>query len=239
MRISGSGKLSGGKIDEELHTSGSTRIEGDFECNGFKSSGSFRGSGNLTVHGDIRSSGSFRLEGSIHGDGDIGSSGSTRVEGEISIQGYFKSSGSLRVGDNIKALEGLNFSGSSNIRGNIISERGILISGSTTIYGDINGVVIDIGVGRVLGSRGAFKHPIKVYGNVFATKSVNLVKTFVEGDVKGRNVIIERNTEILGRVYYVDTIEINEKSILNHDPIQISAEELDSSENVNKQDIKY
>lgn len=238
MRITGSGRLSGGKIDEELYTSGSTRINGDFECNGFKSSGSFRGLGNLTVHGDIKSSGSFRLEGSIHGDGDAHSSGSTRVSGEILIKGYFKSSGSLRVGDNIEALEGLNYSGSSNIRGNIYSERGILISGSTTIYGNVNGKVIDIGVGRVLGSRGAFKHPIKVYGNVIGDKSVNLVRTFVEGDVKGRYVIIGKKTEIIGQVYYVDTIEKNENSILHHDPIQISAEELDSQTTINEQNFK-
>ena len=233
MKISGSGRLSGGKIDEELHTSGSTRIDGDFECNGFKSSGSFRGSGNLTVHGDIKSSGSFRLEGSIHGDGDVGSSGSTRIGGELSIKGYCKSSGSLRVGDNIEALEGINFSGSSNVKGNLFSERGILLSGSTTIYGNVNGNVIDIGVGRVLGSRGAFKHPVKVYGNVFASKSVNLVRTLVEGDVRGRHVIIGKNSEIIGKVFYVESIEISERSTLN-DPIQISAEELDGSKNINK-----
>ncbi|MBY8984577.1 MAG: hypothetical protein KGD65_05910 [Candidatus Lokiarchaeota archaeon] len=238
MKISGSGKLSGGKIDEELYTTGSTRIEGDFECDGFKSSGSFRGSGNLIVHGDIKSSGSFRLEGSINGDGDVGSSGSTRVGGKISILGYFKSSGSLRVGDNIKALEGINFSDSSNIRGNIYSERGILISGSTTVYGNVDGNVIDLGVGRVLGSRGAFKHPVKVYGSVHASKSVNLVRALVEGDVRGKHVIIGKNTEILGKVYYVDTIEKHEKSILNHDPIQISAKELDNQTTINKQNLK-
>jgi cytoskeletal protein CcmA (bactofilin family) len=238
MRISGAGRLSGGKIDEELHTSGSTRISGNFECNGFKSSGSFRGSGNLIVHGDLSSSGSFRLGGSIYGDGDAGSSGSTRIGGELSILGYLKSSGSLRVGNHIKALEGIKFSGSSVVRGNVFSERGILLSGSTTIHGDVNGAVIDIGVGRGLGSRGAFKHPVKIYGNVFASKSVNLVRALVQGDVKGRHVIIGRNSEILGKVYYVDDIQINERCRLNHDPIQISAEELGVTRNMNKKDLE-
>lgn len=238
MRISGSGRLSAGKINEELHTSGSARIEGDFECNGFQSSGSFRGSRNLTVHGDIRSSGSFRLAGSIYGDGDARSSGSSRVGGKISIKGSFGSSGSLRVGDKIEALQGIKFSGSSNVRGSLFSERSIEVSGSTTIYGDVSGSNIFIQVGRVLGGRSAFKHPVKVYGHIFGRNSVNLIRTLVEGDVKGRNVIIGRNTEILGKVYYVDSIEINEKSILNHDPIQISAEELDRPNNMNRQDLK-
>jgi cytoskeletal protein CcmA (bactofilin family) len=236
MRISGSGRLSAGKINEELHTSGSTRIDGSFECNGFQSSGSFRGSGNLTVHGDIRSSGSFRLAGSINGDGDARSSGSSRVGGEISIKGAFGSSGSLRVGDKIEALQGIKFTGSSHVRGGLTSERSIEISGSTTIYGDIKGFNIYIQVGRILGGRSAFKHPVKVYGCILGRNSVNLVRTLVEGDVKGRNVLIGRNTEILGRVYYVDNIEISEKSMLNHAPVQISIEELVSPKNMNRQD---
>jgi hypothetical protein len=160
------------------------------------------------------------------------------VEGEILIKGSFKSSGSLRVGDNIEALEGLHFSGSSTVKGNIFSKRGIKISGSTTIQGNVSGVVIDIGVGRVLGSRGAFKHPVKVYGNVIGNKTVNLVRTFVEGDVKGRYVILGKNTEIIGKVYYVDTIEVHEQSRLNHAPIQISAEKLDNQTTMNKQDLE-
>jgi len=239
MKISGSGRLSAGKINEELYTSGSTRIEGDFECNGFRSSGSFRGSGDLTIHGDLKSSGSFRLVGSIHGDGDMRSSGSARVDGEISIKGKLESSGSLRVGKKIEALSGIKFTGSSKVKGSLFSERSIEITGSTTIYGDVEGSNIYIQVGRVSGGRRAFKHPVKVYGNIFGRKSVNLVRTLVDGDVKGRDVIVGRNTEILGQVYYVDNIEINEKSILNHDPIQISSEELDIPRKMNKQDLKY
>ena len=239
MKISGSGRLSAGKINEELHTSGSTRIDGHFECNGFRSSGSFRGSGNLTVHGDIRSSGSFRLEGSIYGDGDARSSGSSRVGGEISIKGSFGSSGSLRVGDKIEALQGIKFSGSSNVKGDLLSERSINITGSTTIYGDVKGNNVDINVGRILGGRRAFKHPSKVYGNVFANYRVNLVRTLVEGDVRGRDVIIGRNTEIIGKVYYIDTIDVNEKCILNHEPVQISREVLNGPKNKNNQDFNY
>jgi cytoskeletal protein CcmA (bactofilin family) len=235
MKISGSGRLSAGKINEELHTSGSARIDGNFECNGFSSSGSFRGSGNLTVHGDIRSSGSFRLTGSIYGDGDARSSGSARIDGEISIRGTIGSSGSLRVGNTIKALQGIKFSGSSIVKGDLLSERSIQITGSTTVYGDVKGNNIYINVGRVLGGRRAFKHPAKVYGNIFANNNLELVRILVEGDVRGRNVKIGRNTEILGKVYYIDTIEINEKSILKYDPIQISVDKLDTPNNINKQ----
>ncbi|MFX1497901.1 MAG: hypothetical protein ACFFBH_10265 [Promethearchaeota archaeon] len=53
MRISGSGTLSEGKINDELNASGSIKLNGTFECDGFHSSSSLRGEGNLIVHGDV------------------------------------------------------------------------------------------------------------------------------------------------------------------------------------------
>jgi hypothetical protein len=38
LKISGSGRLSEGKIDDDLRTSGSTKLSGNFECNNFHSS---------------------------------------------------------------------------------------------------------------------------------------------------------------------------------------------------------
>jgi cytoskeletal protein CcmA (bactofilin family) len=237
MKISGSGRLSAGKIDDELHVSGSARIEGNFECNGFQSSGSFRGSGDLTVHGDIKSSGSFRLIGSIHGDGDARSSGSSRVEGGIFVQGEFSSSGSLRAGNNVEALQGIRFTGSSIVKGDLLSKHTIDITGSTTIYGDITGNNVFIGRGRVLKGRSVFKHPDKVHGSVSAKNNVVLIRTLVEEDVKGRVVKIGRGTEVIGTVYYVDEIEIDEKSILTNSPIQITSDDLKLPRKINKKNL--
>jgi cytoskeletal protein CcmA (bactofilin family) len=87
MKISGSGRLSAGKINDHISASGSVKINGDFECKGFRSSGSLRALGNLTVIGDIKSSGSFRVMGALHGHGNAKFSGSTTVEGDIEIKG--------------------------------------------------------------------------------------------------------------------------------------------------------
>ena len=87
MKVSGSGTLPKGKLDEELISSGSTKVSGDLECEGFKSSGSLRGSGNLIIHGDFRCSGSFKLAGSVTVDGNAKSTGSTTIDGEVSING--------------------------------------------------------------------------------------------------------------------------------------------------------
>jgi len=225
MRISGSGTLSAGKIDDELHVSGSAKIKGDFECNGFQSSGSLRGEGNLTIHGDIRSSGSFRLIGSLHGDGNAKSSGSMRVGGEILVKGTLVNSGSLRTENRVEALQGINVSGSAHIKGGVSSQKLIKISGSSTIHGDVSGYDISLGRESKL-SRNIYKHLSKVYGNIIARSYVKLIRTLVEGDVRGRDLYIGEGTVISGMVYYVDSIEVHKKATLANEPIQITERDL-------------
>ena len=58
------------------------------------------------------------------------------------------------------------------------------------------------------------KHPYKVFGNIFAKIDVELINTFIQGDIRGRNVKIGKQTEITGKVYYIDTIEIEAKTTL-------------------------
>ncbi len=226
MKISGSGTLSAGKIDDNLQVSGSAKLKGDFECYGFHSSGSLRGEGSLTVHGDVSSSGSFRLEGSLYGDGKARSSGSMSVGGEISVKGMLVNSGSLRVGGKVEALEGVNVSGSARINGDLSSQRMIKISGSSTIHGDVYGNDIILGKEAKL-SRNIYKHLNIVNGNIFAKNHIHLVRTLVEGDVRGRNVIIGKGTEIRGMIYYVDSIDVHNKAILLKESIKITERDLE------------
>jgi len=225
MKISGSGKLSEGTINDELVVSGSAKIEGNFECNGFRSSGSLRGTGNLIVHGDVRSSGSFRLNGYLKGDGNFRSSGSASVGGGISVNGDLSSSGSLRVSGRVEAVQGARSSGSFHIQGDLISQKTIEIQGSITSEGDVRGERVLFGEGLIR-ARKIFKHPFKVLGSIVATNKVDITGTIVAGDVKGRDVIIGRGTEVSGTVYYVDNIEIHKQATLSNDAIQITAEEL-------------
>ena len=222
MKISGSGTLSKMSIEDTISSSGSVRIDGDIECLGFRSSGSARGEGNLTIHGDFKSSGSFNLHGALHGDGNAKSSGSATIEKGIIIKGIMENSGSLRVKNGIEALQGVRFSGSSKVDGGLNSEGIIEIDGSTTLKGDIKAKIVLIGTLTHFGGRKVKKHPYKVFGNIFATDDLELINTFVEKDVRGRNVKIGRRTEIAGNVYYIDTIEMDPKATLAHEPIQIS-----------------
>ena len=221
MKISGSGTLSKMNIDDTIVSSGSVRMDGDIECLGFRSSGSARGEGNLTIHGDFKSSGSFKLHGALHGDGNAKSSGSATIEKGINIKGTLENSGSLRVGNGVEALQGVRFSGSSRVDGGLNSEGIVEIDGSTTVKGSIKAKKVVIGAQTHFGKK-VTKHPYKVFGNIFATDDLELINTFVEKDVRGRNVKIGRKTEIVGNVYYIDTIEVDAKAVLAHEPIRIS-----------------
>ena len=75
-------------------------------------------------------------------------------------------------------------------------------------------------------SRSIYKHPNKVDGIILARNNIELYRALVAGDVKGRDVLIGRGTEISGTVYYVNSIVIDKKVKLANEPVQISAEEM-------------
>ncbi|MFW9877364.1 MAG: hypothetical protein ACFFG0_30105 [Candidatus Thorarchaeota archaeon] len=225
MKISGSGRLSEGTINDELAVSGSAKIEGNFECNGFRSSGSLRGEGDLIVHGDVRSSGSFKLRGSLRGDGNFRSSGSASIDGETIIHGTLSSSGSLRLGNKAEALQGVRSSGSFHIQGELLSHKIIEIEGTLTAENDIKGEDVFFGT-TLVRARKIFKHPFRIFGSILAKNRIDITGARVEQDVKGRHVIIGRGTEVLGTVYYVETIEVHKQANLSNEPIQIKVEDL-------------
>ena len=218
MKVSGSGTLPKGKLNEELISSGSTKVNGDLECEEFKSSGSLRGTGNLTIHGDFRCAGSFNLTGSVTVDGNAKSTGSTTIDGEVLINGKLVKSGSFNVGKDLEANQGAKISGSTKINGNLMSKRDVELQGGVTIDGNIK--ADNIYIGMILDNLRPWR-PYKVYGNIVADNEVNIKKTFVKGDVKGRDVIIGYGSEIKGAVYYTNSIEVNHRATLAKKPEQI------------------
>ncbi len=217
LSVSGSAKISGGKLNKSIRIAGSGKINGDLECNGLTSSGSLKGSGSITAHGDISSSGTFNIAGFLYGDGDADFSGSTQIGNIIKIKGSIVASGKFKGGHFVTGDQGIKFSGSSIINGNLSSEKTIRIDGSTYIEGNVVAEDILIGVDEHLRK----KQHYKIHGSILAKNNVNISRTHVEGDVKGKIVIIGRNTEILGTVYYIDKIEIDKKAKLAVEPLKL------------------
>ena len=222
VSASGSTKISGGKVNKSLRISGSGIINGDLECNGLTSSGVIKGSGNITVHGDISSSGSFNIAGFLTGEEDADFSGSAEIGNVINIQGSLIASGSFKAGHFVRGEQGIKLSGSSEINGNLSSEKNITIDGSTYIEGNVVAQDVLFGVSR----EKIKKQHYKIHGSILAKNNVDIIKTHVEGDIKGKVVTIGQGSEILGTVYYVDNIEIDKKAKLTNESIQIKLDEL-------------
>jgi cytoskeletal protein CcmA (bactofilin family) len=225
MRISGSGSIEGGKIDDELHVSGSARINGVFECNGIQSSGSLNGVGGLIVHGDIKNSGSLQIDGFLHGDNDAHISGSVTINQDLMLQGKLKVSGSITVRDTATALLGFKSAGSIRVKGDLISDRTVDLDGSGKIYGNVRAQEVLIGTHQLL-----MIYPkrilVRIVGSILALDKVDISRTRVNGDVIGRDVRIGKHSNIQGTVYYVNMIETNKAAKLNNEPVKINEEEL-------------
>ncbi|MFX1380158.1 MAG: hypothetical protein ACFFA4_13810 [Promethearchaeota archaeon] len=218
----GSAKISGGKTHKSLRVSGSGRINGDLECNGLTSSGTLTGSGNLTSHGDISSSGSFNIAGFLYGDQNADFAGSTQIGNLVNIQGNMIVSGSFEVGHFVRGEQGIELSGTSEINGNLSSGKKIRIDGSTYIEGNVVAEDVLFGVSENIKKRQHYR----IHGSIHAKNKVDVIKTHVNGDVKGREIKLGKGSEILGNVYYVDKIELDKKVKLNNDPTQIKLDEL-------------
>lgn len=222
IKLSGSAKISGGTLKKSIKTSGSAKIEGNLECDGFISSGSLRGFGDIIAHGEIISSGSFRILGSLNGDNNASFSGSTKIGSYVQIKGHLKCSGSFRTKDDVEVEQVITFSGSTKIEGNLTSQNVISIDGSTNIDGNI--VAEDVLLGTAHPKANLFslyKPKYKVHGNIFAKNLIDIIRTTVDKDIKGRIVRVGKGSEIIGTVYYVNNIEIHKKAKLANKPIQI------------------
>ena len=219
MKVSGSQTLSKGKIDENLVASGMTRINGNFECNEFKSTGTLRGEGSIAVKGDFQSSGSFKLKGSLTVEGKARSSGTAFIEGEVLVKGHYSKSGTLKVLEQVKAIDGAKMTGFTKIQGNLLSEEDIDIRGSAFISENIKAE--NVFIGMVIDDFRPIKHPYKVHGNIVAENEIAIKKTFVGGDIEGRDVKIGKGTEILGTVYYLNSIEVHPRAILTSESVKV------------------
>lgn len=223
MRISGSGTIQGGRIEEEVITSGSGRIKGDLECDGFRSSGSLSSTGGILSHGNIKTSGSFHIDGNIYGDADAKFSGSATVSKEVVLQGYLSSSGTFRAGSNVNAPLGVSSSGTTVVSGDLTSDKIIEVSGRGKIKGNVKGEDISIGSKVQIGRPKKFWS--RIDGSVEARNRIELINTKVFKNVVGRNIML-RSTAVYGTVFYVDNLEIGRRVSLDNEPVKISEEDL-------------
>ncbi|AKN30033.1 integral membrane protein CcmA involved in cell shape determination [Clostridium carboxidivorans P7] len=193
MKISGSGKISGGKYNE-VKISGSAKVEGDIECYTYKCSGSSSVNGNAKAE-------------------TVGISGSTKITGDLDTD-EITVSGSLHILGDVNARK-VKISGSSDIGGSLHTED-IQISGSVSIDGDCEAENFNARGGfKIGGLLNAGNVDIEMYGNCrvkdiggenikvrlgkghFFGKMLNLFmdsKGLEAGTIEGDDIFLENTT---------------------------------------------
>jgi len=227
MTVAGSSRIAGGAVLKDIRIAGSGKIGDDVECKNLKSAGSLRALGSITAHGDVGCAGSFKCEGFLQADKDAKFSGSAKIEGEVIVHGRLTAAGSYSSGGQTQAERGAKFSGSAKVHGNLLSQGLIDAAGRVVVEGDLVGE--DILINKYRYTQGHKGRKIKlsvVQNNVFGTGEVYLGSTRVEGDVKGLKVVIGPYSKIEGTIYYVDTIEVNNRAKIENEPVQIKREDL-------------
>lgn len=224
LRVSGSCRIPGGQYDE-VHGSGSIRIEGNVTANSFETSGSVRGQGSLKTKrfrtsgstrvdgpvevSDGRASGSFRVDGSFRVLDQFVLSGSTHISGAVAGE-RVRGSGALAIGEEV-ALEELNWSGSVRCPGLISADTIELRVHGTSEVGELAGAKIRVTVGKI----GNWARWIPFAG----AQLTRLTVSEVSGDdilleateakaVRGDRVVIGPQCRIQ-RVEYRDSLEVD------------------------------
>ncbi|MHA1671299.1 MAG: hypothetical protein ACTSV5_12095 [Promethearchaeota archaeon] len=210
---------------KNLASSGTMKLEGEIECDGnAKFSGTTEIDGNIVIKRSLINSGNLTLNGPLKVGLEVLSSGSTKC-GSLLINGLLSISGSVKALE-VKAGEGIKSSGSLSVTKDIDSSKFVDISGKLHAGGNIYGdnVLIDYSRKEKIMKFKKFHYFIK--GNISAKDLVSINRTIVEGDIRGRSIIIERNSQVNGTIYYVDDYLIEDKAKISNPPIQIKFEDL-------------
>jgi predicted acyltransferase (DUF342 family) len=260
MIFSGSSIISDLVTEKGIITSGSCILQGNLECNGFRSSGTMNGKGDILTHKNFACSGNLKLEGEIECEGNAKFSGSAKINGNIVIKrslvssGMLNLSGPLKVGlevlsSGITKCDSLLVNGLLSVSGNvnaleIKAGEGIKSSGSLSVVKDIDcSKFVDItgklqARGNIYGDNVLIDYSRKekivkfkkfhyfVTGNIHAKDLISINRTLVEGNIRGRSIIIERYSRVDGTIYYVDDYIIHDKAKISNPPIQIKLEDL-------------
>ncbi|MHA1707634.1 MAG: hypothetical protein ACTSX6_07030 [Candidatus Heimdallarchaeaceae archaeon] len=225
LTATGSTKVKGEQSKKNIIIAGYAKFTNDIQCMKLHVAGSVKSYGNIETFDSVKIAGSFKCRGFLHSEKDVKFSGSAKIVGETIIKGRLVSAGSFKCLEDVQATNGINCAGSIHVEGNLLSQGTIDIEGKARILGNAIGEDIFINKKSFRFRRKKFKKSV-IEGIVFAQNSIILNNTIVESDVKGVDVTIGPHSEVLGRVYYVDSVEISDKAKLSFKPIQITYESL-------------
>ncbi len=153
ISVTGSGKLNGDVECQSFRSSGASTVLGDLKCQSFGSSGSTKITGSVYCDGELKTSGVLAVEGDADAK-EVRISGSGRFAGNIKAENLVSVSGAVYCEKSIVSGKDVRVSGSAKVNGDLAAEE-IHISGSFNVRGTINGEVTEIVLGEGSGEKKA------------------------------------------------------------------------------------
>lgn len=195
LRISGAGSSGGGRFNE-VKISGAGSINGDIECNVFRSSGASDVKGNIKTK-IFESSGASEIKGNVIA-AEMRISGAGNIRGDVSTT-KIKISGAGNIGGNLQA-EAIEVSGSVGI-GNDCEAESFKASGGFKIGGLLNAGKIDIDINGKCNAKeiGGERITITKYGKGRAVNGVfkaikdmfNIHEYLITEAIEGDDIYLE------------------------------------------------
>lgn len=193
LRISGAGSAGGGRFNE-VRISGAGNINGDIECNTFKSSGASSVKGSIKTK-VFESSGAADVKGNVEAS-EMRISGAGKINGNVST-GKIKISGAGDIGGNLHA-EIVEVSGGTDIKGDVEAES-FKASGGFRIGGLLNAGEINININgkcsakEIGGEKINIRRSSSIGGGVFKVikDMFNVREYLVTEAIEGDDIYIE------------------------------------------------
>lgn len=168
----------------------------------------FSVSGDAKVNGKINCSERLSVFGKLIANGDV------FAHQKLKVPGALFANGNLYIGTAFRLF------------GKIKVAANIQTNDYLSIYGDLE-------CGGNLIVKGNFKtrNKVKIDGSIYSTGTIDLgdAHNVIKKDLVAINVNINGNTEVFGRIYYVNSISINNNSRITERPIQITLEQFNDT----------
>lgn len=182
LHTSGALHVDGGDYNE-VHVSGSIKVDGNITCETLRCSGATKIGGALDCKGELSNSGSVKVGGAVS-LGTARISGSFSCEGDLRCEGSLRASGSVRCGGDLRVGEG-HFSGACSVGGGVHAGS-LACSGKLTAEKDVEAEEFQSS-GR-----------LEIHGLLNAERiEISADGTSDVGDIGGGTILVRRD----GRVF--------------------------------------
>lgn len=216
VKISGSGRVEGNLVAEELRISGAGKVEGAAKVREIVVSGTGKFEGPVEAE-TLQCAGVCKIEAELHAK-EVRVSGALKVEGNVKAA-YFKASGGIKVEGDLEA-DLVSLSGKVAVHGLLSADRVEMKLEDTSTVREIGGGTIEVRRRR----GGGF---LEELGLSFLRRPGTLQASSIEGDevylegtqaelVRGKKVTIGPGCRI-GRVEYEESLEVHPEAFVGEE----------------------